>query len=197
MRTRDMLVAVGVGAIAAYVADPRGGPRRRALIRDRFVRAGRRTRDAVDATSRDVANRTSGIVAATRARLAAGPADDRRLREWVRARIGHACSHPHAIDVDATHGTVTLRGPVLADEVQNLLATVRTVPGVEAVVSELEAHESADGVPALQGRGALAQPSLDILHRDWAPATPALVTAAGLAAAGLCLAAYARGGVRQ
>ena len=118
MRTRDMLVAVSVGAIAAYVADPRGGPRRRALIRDRFVRAGRRTRDAVDATTRDVANRTSGIVAATRARVTSGPADDHRLH--------------------------------------------------------------------------LAQPSLDVLHRDWAPATPALVTAAGLAAAGLCMAAYAR-----
>jgi hypothetical protein len=163
------------------------------LIRDRFVRAGRKTRDAVDATSRDLANRTSGIVDATRARLATGSVDDRRLRERVCAKIRHACSHPQAIDVDATHGIVTLRGPVLADEVQNLLATVRTVPGVGAVVSELEAHESADGVPALQGRGgALPQPSLDILHRDWAPATPALVTAAGLAAAGLCMAAYAR-----
>ena len=132
------------------------------------------------------------MVAGTRARLTTGPVDDRRLRERVRAKIGHACSHPHAIDVDAADGIVTLRGPVLADEVQTLLATVRTVPGVLAAVSRLEAHESADGVPALQGRGTLAQPSLDILHRDWAPATPALVTAAGLAAAGLCMAAYAR-----
>lgn len=192
MRTRDMLVAVGIGAVAAYVADPRSGPRRRALIRDRFVRTGRKTRDAVDATSRDLANRTSGIVAATRARLTTGPIDDRRLRERVRAKIGHACSHPRAIAVDATEGIVTLRGPVLADEVQSLLATLRAVPGVEAVVSELEAHESADGVPALQGRGALAPPALDILHRDWGPATPALATAAGLAAAGLCMAVYAR-----
>jgi hypothetical protein len=192
MRTIEMLVAVGIGAIAAYVADPRGGRRRRALMRDQFVRAGRKTRDALDATTRDLANRTAGIVAATRARMTGGPFDDRRLRERVRAKIGHACSHPHAIDADATRGIVTLRGPVLADEVQNLLATVRTVPGVEAVVSELEAHDSADGVPALQGGGALAQPSLDILHRDWAPSTAALVTAAGLAATGLCMAAYAR-----
>lgn len=192
MRTMDMLVAVGIGAIAAYVADPRGGRRRRALIRDRFVSAGRKTRDALDGTTRDLANRTSGVVAATRARLTSGPVDDRRLRERVRAKIGHACSHPRAIDVDATHGLVTLRGPVLADEVQNLLATVRTVPGVEAVVSELEAHESAESVPALQGGGALAQPTLDILHRDWAPSTATLVTAAGLAATGLCMAAYAR-----
>jgi hypothetical protein len=60
------------------------------------------------------------------------------------------------------------------------------------VASNLEVHESADSVPALQGEGRTAGPSLDLLQRHWAPATQALVAAAGLAATGICIAAFAR-----
>jgi hypothetical protein len=191
MITREMLIGIGIGAAVAYIADPRAGRRRRALARDQLVRTGRKTRDALDATARDVANRTSGVVAATRGRLFDEGVDDRRLVERVRASLGRACSHPHAIDVAASDGTVTLRGPILAREVDGLLSTVRTVRGVESVTSALEPHESADGIPALQGEGSVGDPSLDILQRNWAPATQALVTA-GLAATGICIAAYAR-----
>jgi gas vesicle protein len=192
MMNRDVLIGMGIGAAVAFMADPRAGRRRRALARDQFVRAGRQTRDALDATARDLANRTSGVVAATRGRITDRDVDDDRLIERVRARLGRACSHPRAIDVAATDGTVTLRGPILASEVANVLSTVRAVRGVQSVTNELEAHESADGIPALQGEGNVADPSLDILQRNWAPATQALVTAAGLAATGICIAAYAR-----
>jgi hypothetical protein len=60
------------------------------------------------------------------------------------------------------------------------------------VSNELEPHESAEGVPSLQGQGSVAEPTLDILQTNWAPATQALVAVAGLAATGLCVAAYAR-----
>jgi hypothetical protein len=52
MVMRDMLIGVGIGATLAYIADPRTGRRRRALARDQFVRATRKTRDALDATGR-------------------------------------------------------------------------------------------------------------------------------------------------
>jgi len=89
-------------------------------------------------------------------------------------------------------GTVTLRGPILANEIDTILTTVRGVRGVVGVTNALEPHESAEGVPALQGQGSIADPELDILQRNWAPATQALVTAAGLAATAVCIAAYAR-----
>jgi hypothetical protein len=38
----------------------------------------------------------------------------------------------------------------------------------------------------------LFDPSLNIMQSNWAPATQALVTAAGLAATAVCVAAYAR-----
>jgi hypothetical protein len=192
MIMRDVLIGLGIGAVVAFIADPRSGRRRRALARDQFVRAGRKTRDALDATARDFANRTSGIVASTRARLNEGDIENDRLIERVRAKLGRAASHPRAIDIDASDGHVTLRGPILASEVENLLSTVQAVRGVQSVTNALEAHESAEGVPALQGEGSVADPSLDILQRNWAPATQAIVTVAGLAATGICIAAYTR-----
>jgi hypothetical protein len=192
MVTRDILMGIGIGAALVFIADPRGGRRRRALARDQFVRASRKTRDALDATARDIANRTTGIVAAARGQLGEEGVDDRRLIERVRAKLGRACSHPHAIDVEAAEGTVMLRGPILANEVDSVLATVQGVRGVRSVTNELEAHDSPEGVPALQGVGSVAGPSLDILQSNWAPATQALVTAVGLAATAVCVTAYAR-----
>jgi hypothetical protein len=188
MISRDIWLGIGIGALAAFVADPRGGRRRRALARDQLVRASRKTRDALDATARDLANRTSGVIASTRGRWRNQPADDRRLVERVRAALGRVCSHPHVIDVEATDGRVTLRGPILASEADSVVACVAGVRGVTSVTNALETHDSADGIPALQGEG---RPSLDLLQRNWAPATQALVTA-GLAATGICIAAYAR-----
>jgi BON domain len=192
MVSRDLLVGIGIGAFLLFIADPRAGRRRRALARDQFVRATRKTRDALDATARDIANRTSGTVAAARGRWTGEIVDDRQLLERVRAKLGRACSHPHAIDVDVADGAVTVRGPILANEVDNVLATVRSVRGVQNVTNALETHDSAEGVPALQGEGSIADPELDILQRNWAPATQALVTAAGLAATAVCVAAYVR-----
>jgi len=39
------------------------------------------------------------------------PVDDDVLVERVRAHLGRAVSHPHAVDVGAADGVVTLRGP--------------------------------------------------------------------------------------
>lgn len=192
MNTRDLLVGAGLGAALSYVLDPQAGGRRRALARDSIVRASRKTRDGIDATARDIANRTRGIAAATRGRISREEVDDWRLIERVRARLGRACSHPHAIDVDAVDGEVTLRGPILSSEVDRLLSTVASVRGVRTVLNELEPHDSPQGIPSLQGDGNVAGPSIDVLQRHWAPATRALVAAASLAATGVCLTAYAR-----
>jgi hypothetical protein len=131
-------------------------------------------------------------MAAVRGRWSNEAVDDQRLVERVRAALGRVCSHPRAIDVEATDGIVRLRGPILAGEVDDVLGSVSDVRGVAGVANELDAYESAEGIPALQGQGRLAGPSLDVLQSNWAPATEALVTAVGLAATGLCIARYAR-----
>ena len=192
MNTRDLLIGAGIGATVTYMLDPAAGGRRRALVRDKVVRGTRKTRDGLDATARDLANRTKGIAATTRGLLRRDEVDDALLVERVRAKLGRACSHPRAIDVDARNGEITLRGPIFAREVSSVLNVASSVRGVRGVTNALEPHESADGVPSLQGKGNVAGPSLDILQRNWAPGTQALVAAAGLAAVGLSAAAYTR-----
>jgi hypothetical protein len=194
MNTKDVLVGAGIGAAVIFMLDPAGGGRRRALVRDKFVRAGRLTRDGLDATARDMGNRARGMAAATRGRLWNGEVDDDTLIERVRAKLGRVASHPRAIDVLADDGIITLRGPILAGEVANVMAAIQSVRGVEDVVNHLQSHESALGIPSLQGEGRIGGPNIDILQRNWAPATRALVGAAGVVATGICLAAFARRG---
>jgi gas vesicle protein len=192
MNQSKLLIGVGVGAAIAYMLDPNRGRRRRALVADQVRRASGKTRDAIDATMRDMTNRAVGIAAATRARLAHDDVDDATLIERVRATLGRVCSHSRAIDVEVDDGNVTLRGPRLRSELDTVLGGVAAVRGVRSVNNELELHVSAEGVPSLQGSSNVAGPTLDVLQRNWAPGTQALVAAAGLAATGVCIAAYAR-----
>jgi hypothetical protein len=171
--------------------DPDRGARRRALLRDKLVLTARKTRDGVDATARDLAHRTRGLIAATRGRFVPEQVDDATLTERVRARLGRVSLHAHALDVLANDGEIILRGPILAEEMPTVLAAINRVRGVKCVVNELEPHASAEGVPSLQGRGRRAGPSIEILQRHWAPATRALVAVAGVAA-GVSAVAYAR-----
>lgn len=191
MDNRALLSGVAIGAALALALDPARGGRRRALIRDTVVRGTRVAGEALESTARDMGNRARGIAAVTRRRLWTEDVDDARLLERVRARLGRACSHPDAVAVDVREGEVTLRGPVLADEVKNLLDTAASVRGVHAVLNELEPHESAAGIPALQATGCRSGAALDLLTGTWAPATRALVGMAAVAAGGLAF-AYAR-----
>lgn len=191
MDNRMFFGGMAVGAALAMAFDPDSGGRRRALIRDKVARAAHLTARGADATLRDMTNRARGMAAATRGRMWTEDVDDVRLLERVRARLGRACSHPHAIAVEVREGEVTLRGPILADEVRDVLNMAASVRGVHSVVNELDPHETAEGIPSLQGRGRRAGPSLDLLQSHWSPATRALVGAAALAASGVAL-AYAR-----
>ena len=189
MSKRDFLYGMAIGAAVAYIADPQAGRRRRAVAREQFARAGRKTRKALDATARDVANRTAGMLAATRARLSRAGFEDRRLVERVRAKLGRVSSNPHAIDVYADEGVVTLCGPILAAEFDDVMTTAWGIPGVLALNNELDVYTSPEGIPALQGAGRTARRSFDFMEQRWVPSTQALVAAAGL---GLAAAAALR-----
>ena len=192
MRNTNFLLGAALGAGAIYLLDPQSGTRRRALMRDKLVRARNVTRDAVDTTTRDAFNRSRGIVAASRARLGREEVSDEVLVERVRAKLGRVCSHPHALDVLVAHGNITLRGPILANEAPGVLKATQSVRGVQAVMNQMDLHQTADNVPALQGEARIPGSRFDVRQSNWAPATRAVVTAAGLAATGICVAAYAR-----
>jgi hypothetical protein len=56
----SLLTAAGIGAGLAYFFDPVAGRRRRALLRDKFVRSARVTSERSDARMRDIRNRAYG-----------------------------------------------------------------------------------------------------------------------------------------
>jgi uncharacterized membrane protein len=181
----SVLAGMGVGLGLMYFLDPDRGRRRRALVRDRVTHAARLTRDAAGASGRDLTQRASGVAARLRAGVSRDTADDRVLAERVRSRLGREVSHPHAVDVAAVDGVVTLRGPVLRHEVPRLLDAVERVRGVRSVVNQLEEHKQPGAVPALQGGGAPPRLQSDILQRQWSP-TARVMTCLG----GTALAAY-------
>jgi hypothetical protein len=59
-RLCSLLTAVGLGAATAYLFDPVAGRRRRALLRDKFVRTARVSSERADARIRDIKNRAYG-----------------------------------------------------------------------------------------------------------------------------------------
>jgi hypothetical protein len=147
-----VVYSAALGALAMYVFDPDKGKRRRAVGRDKARSFLLDTRDAVGVTRRDVAHRLEGLRARARRLLSHQPApDDLQLIERVRARMGRLVSHPHAVQVGARRGKVTLSGPILAREVAPLLASIHNVWGVSEVEDRLVAYERAENIPSLQG----------------------------------------------
>jgi uncharacterized membrane protein len=184
-----LIGGAAAGAALMYALDPALGRRRRAIGRDKALHAVRRAAVGLDAAARDLANQARGLMAEGRALLRGREvAPDRVVEERVRACLGRHCTHPHAVRVTAEKGRVRLTGPILAHEVDDLLAAVRAVRGVTAVENELEVHEKAD-VSALQGSG--RRPG-EIQERRWSPGTRLLGGAAGM---GLVASGAARGGL--
>ena len=190
LRLSRVLLGAAIGAGFMYLLDPDGGRRRRALLRDQIVSAGHKTSDAVGATSRDVTNRARGVVAELRGRLRREHVGDEKLRERVRARVGSVVGRAADIETHVSDGRVTLRGPVLGEEVERLMRRVRGVRGVEEVVSQLEVHDVPGNVPALQGRPRplRAGEVFDLLPTRWLPSSRLMgMAGAVLAVAGLAI----------
>ena len=176
------LCGVGVGAATMFLLDPDRGRRRRAMLRDRAVRATHKTRDAVDATRRDLGNRLSGAAAELGAMLETETPDDERLRARVRSELGRVASHPRAISVDIHDGVVVLRGDALASEVDAIVDAVRSARGLRDVRNELTPHLSTNGVPSLQGESERPGQWMVWMRGGWSPTALLLATVGATAA---------------
>ena len=164
---RAWLYGLGFGAGLMYLYDPGQGNRRRSMLRDQTIHTLNSTDDLIGKGSRDLSNRASGVIAGIRARVSNEPVSDEVLAERIRSKIGGVVSHPHALQVTAQDGHVTLRGPVLAVDAQPLLARVASVRGVTGFDNQLEVHEEPGDVPALQGEA--ARTYRDRMNNTWSP----------------------------
>jgi hypothetical protein len=135
---------VALGAGLMYLLDPRRGKRRRALIHDQAVHRVHITGNTANRSTRHLMNRAQGLGAATHTRLLRDHAGDDVVVARVRAALGRAVSHPHAIQVTARAGHVMLSGDIQAHEAPRLLKQVSRVRGVMSVEDQLQVHEQAE-----------------------------------------------------
>jgi uncharacterized membrane protein len=135
--------------------------------------------DAVGKVARDLSHQFRGLFAETWSLAFGVNVDDRRLAARVRSALGRFVSHPHAVEVAAHDGRVTLSGRILQHELDGLLQAVARVPGVCAVENHLEAHREPGNIPDLQGGRCRPGDRPDVLHENWSPGTRALVGGAG------------------
>jgi osmotically-inducible protein OsmY len=145
-----LIAAIG-GAGLMYFLDPQQGNRRRALLRDQLTRFMNQTQDQMADTRQDLGNRAHGVVADARYRTSNEPVDDMTLAARVRSEMGRVVSHPGAVNVMAIKGRITLHGQILRNEVDKLLSTVKSVPGVIEVDNQLDVYDQPNNIPNLQG----------------------------------------------
>jgi uncharacterized membrane protein/CBS domain-containing protein len=175
-----LIGSLALGAALMYLFDPDRGNRRRKLLTDQITSLLSQSDDAIGKTGRDLRNRTRGLMAETSASLSVEQPDDAVLVERVRSAMGRVVSHPHAIEVTAQNGRVTLRGPILAYEIDDLLSAVSSVRGVSSTDNQLEVYKQAGDVPGLQGGAARPGQRFELMQENWAPAPRLLTSAAGL-----------------
>jgi uncharacterized membrane protein len=168
-----------IGALAMYFLDPHAGRRRRARTRDKVLHAGKLLNEAGKVTARDTVHRARGVWATTRRLFQHEDIGDDVLVERVRAELGRVVSHPHAIEVVAEGGHITLSGPILTEEVRPLLRCVRHVPGVRAVSDRLAVYEDSSHISSLQGGHPRPGQRFELMQENWSPAARLLVGSFG------------------
>jgi osmotically-inducible protein OsmY len=133
-----VVCAAGVGAALMFLFDPDNGKRRRAILKDKSSRYARKAQETEDALVRQTLHHVQGALATIRGRLAPQePVDDAVLTERVRAALGHVVPDAHAIEVKVRDGCVILKGPVLPEEIGEIVACTQRVRGVQQVENRL------------------------------------------------------------
>ena len=143
-----------IGATIMYIFDEHRGAKRRSHARDKIVHAahtvGRETRKR----TRDLFNRGIGSIAelgsSVRDRIRSLPDD--QLVDRVRAQLGHVVSHSGLLQVYAKNGCVTVSGPVLDREIDNIRNRMKKIRGVKECRVQVEPHTELDRVSGSLGR---------------------------------------------
>jgi uncharacterized membrane protein len=173
------LTTLSIGAALMYLLDPDWGRRRRSLLRDKAVATVNDFENTLEKAMDDLGNRARGGLAGIRAQLSGQEPPDWILEARARAELGWLVRFPGSIEVMVNQGHLTLSGPVLQSEVENLLAHMGRLRGVKQLDNQLEVHASPEGVPGLQGNPRPRAPRTELMQENWSPATRLLTTAGG------------------
>ncbi len=186
------ITMLGLGAGLMYIFDPDKGRQRRASLRDQLDHCTHELEEAIEKGTRDLRNRGQGFFAELEGALVPDHAPDRVIEARVRSELGRYVSHPGAIETRVDQGRVRLSGPILAQEVNDLLEAIRCVRGVRGLDNRLEVHEQPGRVSALQGTGRRLAQRSEAVEDRWMPGPRLLAGASG---GFLALLGTVRGGV--
>ena len=178
-RMTKTLTVAGVSAGSMYLFDPNLGKRRRSLLRDKMTHAKNKMRKSADMALRDMKHRLYGAFCELRAKLQSRDTSDEVLVDRLRTKLGRYISHPSSVEVHVRGGCVTLRGPVLAAEVADLLCAVKSVDGVRQVENLLEVHASPENTSALQGGRRRTGEPAEWMQANWSPTARLVAVTAG------------------
>jgi hypothetical protein len=170
-RIRSSVTLAGLSAGIMYFFDPDLGNHRRSLLRDQFHHALNRFGNAIDVLGRDLENRLYGMICELQQMLTGRDTSDDVVLARVRTKLGRYTSHPRPIEVAVRNGRVTLSGPILADEVEDVVSAVKWVKGVRHVENKFDVHQSAENVSALQGGVCARGESSEWMQQNWSPTT--------------------------
>jgi uncharacterized membrane protein len=162
-----------------YFLDPQRGKRRRAELGDTLVHSKRELEKFAGRLSRDVENRSEGVLAEAQRLFQHVPTSDYVLEQRVHTALGRVVSHPSAIEVSAKDGSVFLTGWVLTEEAEDVDRAVASIEGVKDFTSYLNTSTGTEHIPALQG-GARRKHVPELLQQRWSPTTRAIAAFAGL-----------------
>jgi osmotically-inducible protein OsmY len=133
-----VVFAAGVGAALMFLLDPDNGKRRRGILKDKSASYMRKAQATEAALVRQTLHHIQGALATIRSRVTPPePVDDSILTERVRAALGHVVPDAHAIDVKVRDGCVVLKGPVMPEEIGEIVACAERVRGVQQVENRL------------------------------------------------------------
>jgi hypothetical protein len=164
-----------------YFLDPSNGRRRRALVRDRRVHAGRIAARFFESAWCDLSSRASGRWHELKMRWENEPVAKKLLAERVRAKVGRHVHHAREVTVAVERvGEVVLRGRVAPFERAPLVDAIRAIPGVKRIDDALDlAHldESPRRIPFWRLRPNPTTRLLSVLATGMAVASVALARA--------------------
>src|SRR5947208_576311 len=130
MGIKNLLAAAATGAGVTYAMSGERGQPRRDWLKKKATGAGNATATAAAEQTRLTLNRARGLAIKAVARLRGAESTDEVVEARVRSALGRAAGHPGSIHVHVSRGEVTLSGPALEDEVDDILETVSVVRGV-------------------------------------------------------------------
>jgi hypothetical protein len=136
----QFLFGMTFGSTLTFFLDGRRGKARRTMIQDKVKHYVLRAQTLIYRRQRGAFYKTMGMFAELRGRLKSEPhVLDEVLVARIRSRIGRNTSYPHAIEVLAHDGQVTLKGRALPYEIPDILDSVKSTRGVRSMDNQIQA----------------------------------------------------------